>query len=42
MILSFKTELNLNDKQKTLGAKHAGVARHANNWDRHWTTKDKQ
>ena len=32
MILSFKTELNLNDKQKTLCAKHAGVARHAYNW----------
>jgi putative transposase len=32
MILSFKTELNLNDQQKTLCAKHAGVARHAYNW----------
>lgn len=29
---SFKTELNLNNKQKTLCAKHAGVARHAWNW----------
>jgi putative transposase len=32
MILSFKTELNLNNQQKTLCAKHAGVARHAYNW----------
>jgi putative transposase len=29
---SFKTELKLNDKQRTLMAKHAGVARHAYNW----------
>lgn len=29
---SFKTELNLNNCQKTLMAKHAGVARHAYNW----------
>jgi putative transposase len=29
---SFKTELNLNNKQRTLMAKHAGVARHAYNW----------
>ena len=32
MIISFKTELNLNNKQRTLCAKHAGVARHAYNW----------
>ncbi|MFP4254673.1 MAG: RNA-guided endonuclease InsQ/TnpB family protein, partial [Halothece sp.] len=32
MILSLKTELDLNDKQRTLCAKHAGVARHAYNW----------
>jgi putative transposase len=30
--VSFKTELKLNNKQKTLMAKHAGVARHAYNW----------
>ncbi len=29
---SFKTELTLNNHQKTLMAKHAGVARHAYNW----------
>ena len=29
---SFKTKLKLNNKQKTLLAKHAGVARHAYNW----------
>jgi putative transposase len=29
---SFKTELNLNNKQRTLMAKHAGVAPHAYNW----------
>ena len=29
---SFKTELKLNNHQKTLMAKHAGVARHAYNW----------
>jgi putative transposase len=29
---SFKSELNLNNKQRTLMAKHAGVARHAYNW----------
>ena len=32
MLLGFKTELNLNNKQKTLAAQHAGVARHAYNW----------
>ena len=31
MILSFKTECDLNNQQKTLYAKHAGVARHAYN-----------
>ncbi len=31
MLLGFKTELNLNNKQRTLLAKHAGVARHAYN-----------
>lgn len=29
---SFKTELDLNNKQKTLCAKHAGTSRHAWNW----------
>ena len=29
---SFKTELDLNNKQKTLCARHAGTARHAYNW----------
>lgn len=29
---SFKTELHLNNKQRTLIGKHAGVARHAYNW----------
>jgi putative transposase len=32
MLLGFKTELKLNNQQKTLLAKHAGVARHAWNW----------
>ena len=32
MLLGFKTELKLNNKQKTLLAKHAGTARHAWNW----------
>ncbi|MFB2896266.1 RNA-guided endonuclease InsQ/TnpB family protein [Aerosakkonemataceae cyanobacterium BLCC-F50] len=32
MLKSFKTRLNLNNKQRTLVAKHAGVARHAWNW----------
>ena len=31
-LVSFKTELKLNNQQKTLMAKHAGVARHAYNW----------
>lgn len=29
---SFKTELDLNNHQKTLCARHAGTARHAYNW----------
>jgi len=29
---SLKIRLELNDKQATLAAKHAGVARHAYNW----------
>jgi len=29
---SFKTRLELNDKQRTLASKHAGVARYAYNW----------
>ncbi len=29
---SFKTKLKLNNQQKTILAKHAGVARHAYNW----------
>lgn len=32
MILGFKTEINLNNKQRTVLAKHAGTARHAYNW----------
>ena len=32
MLLGFKTELKVNISQKTLLAKHAGVARHAWNW----------
>jgi putative transposase len=32
MRLGFKTELKLNNKHRTLLAKHAGVARHAWNW----------
>lgn len=32
MLLGFKSELKLNNKQRTLLAKHAGVARHAWNW----------
>jgi len=31
-LVSFKTSLRLNNKQKTLAAKHAGTARHAYNW----------
>jgi putative transposase len=32
MLLGFKTQLALNNKQRTLAARHAGVARHAYNW----------
>ncbi|NEQ73726.1 MAG: IS200/IS605 family element transposase accessory protein TnpB [Okeania sp. SIO2C9] len=39
MLLGFKTELHLNNKQKTLLAKHAGVARHAYNWGL-WLTQN--
>jgi putative transposase len=31
-MISFKTELKLNNQQRTMMAKHAGVARHAYNW----------
>lgn len=32
MLLGFKTELKLNNQQRTAFAKHSGVARHAWNW----------
>jgi len=32
MLLGFKTELRLNNKQRTALAKHSGVSRHAWNW----------
>ena len=32
MVLSFKTQLKLNNIQRTLLTKHAGTARHAYNW----------
>lgn len=32
MLLGFKTELKLNNHQRTQLAKHGGVARHAWNW----------
>jgi putative transposase len=32
MLLGFKTELRLNNKQRTELLKHCGVARHAWNW----------
>ena len=32
MLLGFKTELKLNNRQRTMLAKHCGVARHAWNW----------
>ena len=32
MLLGFKTELKVNNTQRILLAKHAGVARHAWNW----------
>ena len=39
MLLGFKTELHPTKVQKTLLAKHAGVARHAYNWGL-WLTKN--
>ncbi len=32
MLLGFRTRLELNNRQKTLAAQHAGIARHAYNW----------
>jgi putative transposase len=32
MLLGFKTELKLNNRQKSLLSKHSGTARHAWNW----------
>ncbi len=39
MLLGFKTELKINNTQKILLAKHAGVARHAWNWGLSLTKK---
>ncbi|NJM60605.1 MAG: IS200/IS605 family element transposase accessory protein TnpB [Oscillatoriales cyanobacterium RU_3_3] len=39
MLLGFKTELKLNNQQRTQLAKHCGVARHAWNWGL-WLTKN--
>ncbi len=39
MLLGFKTELQPTLQQKTLLAKHAGVARHAWNWGL-WLTRN--
>ncbi|NET27514.1 RNA-guided endonuclease TnpB family protein [Okeania sp. SIO1I7] len=39
MLLGFKTELHATNQQKTLLAKHAGVARHAYNWGL-WLTRN--
>lgn len=39
MLLGFKTELKLNDRQRTQLIKHCGVARHAWNWGL-WLTKN--
>ncbi|NET46825.1 transposase [Okeania sp. SIO2B3] len=39
MLLGFKTELHPTNQQKTLLAKHAGVARHAWNWGL-WLTRN--
>jgi putative transposase len=39
MLLGFKTELKLNNHQRTLLFRHAGVARHAYNWGL-WFTKN--
>ena len=32
MLLGFKTELDLNDKERSLCLQHAGTRRHAANW----------
>jgi transposase len=39
MLLGFKTELNLNNEQRTALSKHAGIARHAWNWGL-WLTEN--
>ena len=39
MLLGFKTELKLNNRQRIMLAKHCGVARHAWNWGL-WLTKN--
>ena len=39
MLLGFKTELKLNNQQRTVLMKHCGVARHAWNWGL-WLTKN--
>ena len=39
MLLGFKTELKLNNRQRILLASHFGVARHAWNWGL-WLTKN--
>jgi putative transposase len=39
MLLGFKTELKLNNRQRILLASHCGVARHAWNWGL-WLTKN--
>ncbi|NJR59146.1 MAG: transposase [Cyanobacteria bacterium CRU_2_1] len=39
MLLGFKTELDLNNEQRTFAAKHAGTARHAWNWGL-WLTQN--
>ena len=39
MLLGFKTELKVNNKQRVLLAKHAEVARHAWNWGLSLTKK---
>jgi putative transposase len=39
MLLGFKTELRLNNRQRTVFVKHCGIARHAWNWGL-WLTKN--
>lgn len=39
MLLGFKTELKLNNQQRTMLAKHAGVVRHAWDWGL-WLTRN--